>query len=105
MSPNAADAAPAGGIDPGVVLDALAELRRDMKEVLDYARGRSKTLLTIEEVAEQVGRAPYTVRSWIRSGRLKATRVDGTGPRGRLLVHRESMEALIKGAGVGGASR
>ena len=84
---------------PEVVLLELRHLRRDMDELVRYARGKAKTLLTVEEVAEEVGRAPYTVRNWIKNGKLKATRVDGTGPRGRLLVRREDVEALVEDAG------
>ena len=98
----AADAAPAAPHE--AVLLELRHLRRDMNELVRHARGKAKTLLTVEEVAEEVGRAPYTVRSWIKNGRLKATRVDGTGPRGRLLVRREDVEAVIIGSGVGGAA-
>ena len=75
-----------------------------MNELVRHARGKAKTLLTVEEVAEEVGRAPYTVRNWIKNGKLTATRVDGTGPRGRLLVRREDLEALTVGTGIGGAA-
>ena len=32
-------------------------------------------MLTVPEAARQIGKDPETVRRWIRSGRLKATRV------------------------------
>ena len=89
---------------PEAVLLELRHLRRDMDELVRHARGKAKTLLTVEEVAEEVGRVPYTVRNWVKNGKLKATRVDGTGPRGRLLVRREDLEALTVGTGIGGAA-
>ncbi len=35
----------------------------------------SSTMLTVPEAARRVGRDPETVRRWIRSGRLTATKV------------------------------
>jgi excisionase family DNA binding protein len=76
------------------ILDALTEIRERLA-------GAHKPLLTIEEVAQLVGRAPFTVRRWVKEGRLKATRVSGTGPRGRLLVSQDQVRGLID-AGLGG---
>jgi excisionase family DNA binding protein len=78
-------------------LEQILDGQRELRELL---AGRSKPLLTIEEVAELTGRTSYTVRRWVKEGRLTATRVSGTGPRGRLLVAREQVQRLVA-AGLG----
>jgi excisionase family DNA binding protein len=63
--------------------------------------GTRKEYYTIEEIAQMTGRTPYTVRRWVAEKRILATRVSGTGPRGRLLVAREQLERIIS-SGFGG---
>jgi excisionase family DNA binding protein len=70
------------------IVAGFAELQADLT-------GKSKSHLTVEEVAETTGRAAYTVRAWIKHGLISATRVHGTGPRGRLLVPREELQKLV----------
>lgn len=74
----------------------LAELAR----LRDLLEDRVKPLLTVGEVAELVGRNEYTVRRWIKENRLAATRVSGTGPKGRLLIRREDLDRLLGGTSV-----
>jgi hypothetical protein len=81
------------GMIPGLVA-AVDEIRRLLS-------GRHKDHHTVEEFAEIVRRAPYTVRTWIRDGRVRAIRVSGTGPRGRLLIPRSEVEKVIT-TGLGG---
>jgi hypothetical protein len=72
---------------------AVAELRADLA-------GKRKSHFTVEEVGALAGRAPYTVRTWIKLGLIKAIRVAGTGPKGRLLVPREELEKVVnRGSG------
>jgi hypothetical protein len=83
-----------------VVLSILCELQRGQEEIRQQLAGRQKSHLTVEEFGQLVGRAPYTVRTWIRGERINAIRVAGSGPRGRLLIPREEIEKVIT-AGLG----
>jgi len=70
------------------LLSAVGDIRRSLA-------GTSKRWLTVAEFAEMCGRSPYTVRRWVSEGRVQATRVNGTGPKGRLLISRDQIPALI----------
>jgi excisionase family DNA binding protein len=78
----------------------LAEIRDALNEIRERLAG-AKELLTVEEVAQLVGRAPYTVRRWIKEARIEGIRVTGSGPRGRLLIARGELKRLVA-AGRGG---
>ncbi|QDT16379.1 helix-turn-helix domain-containing protein [Alienimonas californiensis] len=93
VSPSLADAI--ASTPPAELASEIVSIKQMVCELVEHARGKAKPLLTVEEVAAEVGRAPYTVRTWINNGRLSATRVHGTGPRGRLLVRREDLEELL----------
>ena len=49
-------------------------------------------MLTVPQVASQLGRDPETVRRWIRSGRLRARKV-GT----QHVIDEEDLKGLFKG--------
>ncbi len=70
------------------ILAAVGEIRQILAD-------RQKPLLTVEEFGALTGRAPYTVRRWVKERRVKAIRVSGTGPKGRLLIPREELEKLM----------
>jgi excisionase family DNA binding protein len=74
---------------------------RELHEIRELLAGARKPVLTVEEVAALTGRTPYTVRRWIALGRIRATRVNGSGPKGRLLMAREQLDSLL-GEGKGG---
>ena len=78
------------------LVSELRELKETVREFRQQLSETTKPLLTVEEVAELVGRAAYTVRSWISAGKINAIRVAGTGPRGRLLIPRSELEKLIR---------
>ena len=77
------------------IVARLGDLQESMSEVMERLAGATKEILTVDEFAAQTGRAPYTVRSWIKAGRIKAERVAGTGPKGRLLIRRCELDRLI----------
>jgi hypothetical protein len=85
--------------DDGTVADVLAVLRRlDTKvESLRSLLGQQrKENYTIGEFAQVVGRSPYTARRWVNEGKVAAIRVQGTGPRGRLLIPRRELDRVIE---------
>jgi hypothetical protein len=75
------------GLIPGLVA-AVGEIRQLLSS-------RRKDFFTVDEFAEIVRRAPYTVRAWVRDGRVRAIRVSGTGPRGRLLIPWAEIDKVI----------
>jgi excisionase family DNA binding protein len=79
----------------------LTEILSSIRELREILAGAHKPLYTIEEVAELTGRSAYTVRRWVNEGRIHATRVQGTGPRGRLLIAHDQLQQLIS-SGRGG---
>src|SRR5947209_3581496 len=87
--PPPADAVPAADHR---LLDRILDELRVLRGLVE---GSHKPLLTVEEVARLTGRAAYTVRTWIKQGRLAATRIHGSGPKGRLLIPREQLDRLL----------
>jgi excisionase family DNA binding protein len=79
----------------------LAEILDGLRDLREQLAGVRKEWYTVEEVAELTGRSAYTVRRWAKAGLIQATRVSGTGPRGRLLVGHDEVRKLIA-AGLGG---
>jgi len=73
----------------------LARLESKLDAVCAKFDGRTKPLLTVEETADLVGRTPYTIRRWITEGRIRAQRISGTGPRGRLLISRDELTQVV----------
>ena len=80
------------------IVETLMSLKSAVDEIRERIKGNTKDFLTVEEVAEVTGRAPYTVRNWIREGKIRAIRIDGSGPRGRLLIPREELKKLVSEA-------
>jgi hypothetical protein len=83
--------------------DQVAALAESVRAIHDLLAGHQKSHYTVEEVAALTGRAPYTVRTWVRDGIVEAIRVHGTGPRGRLLGPREQLCRLVEGGSAAGS--
>lgn len=100
---------PSPAADPVTLPDlavAMSELQTTLAAMRDLLAGSTKSHLSVDEVAALVKRAPYTIRQWVREGRINAERVTGTGPKGRLLIPREELGKLIlsgRGAGIAAA--
>lgn len=84
-----------GALEP--LVHALNKLRSEVHGIRELLIPQVRRYVTVEEAGAIVGRAPFTVRTWIRQGRLKGIRVAGTGRRGRLLISRAELERLIAG--------
>ena len=78
------------------VFERLETLDRKMDDVLALVSGTTKSLYTVEEVAQLSCRSDYTVRRWIKEKLIIATRIEGTGPRGRWLIPRCELEKIIR---------
>lgn len=78
----------------------LCYLKVAVEDIRSQLAAKRKDHYTVEEIADIVGRSAYTVRRWISEGRIKAIRIDGTGPKGRLLVPRDQLDTLV-GTGMG----
>ena len=85
----------ASGAASAEVIQLLHYLKVALDEVRDQLSKKRKPHLTVEEVAELVGRSPYTVRKWIAEKRIDATRVQGTGPKGKLLIAHDQIDRLV----------
>ncbi len=81
----------------------LAQILDGLRDIRDRLAGTRKDWYTIEEVARLTGRTSYSVRRWVKDGRITAIRVNGTGPRGQLLVAQDQIQRLVA-AGLGGES-
>jgi excisionase family DNA binding protein len=94
---------PPPAVTPGTGDPRLTQILAEIRALRELLQGARKPLLTIDEVARLTGRDPYTVRRWVKEHRIRATRVHGTGPRGRLLVAREELDRLLAGGRAGSA--
>ena len=58
------------------VASVLREVCSTLRDLQEQVAGRVKEFYTVDEVATMVGRAPYTIRSWIGGGKIRADRVE-----------------------------
>jgi excisionase family DNA binding protein len=73
----------------------LEKIWEAIQDIRSQLAGQAKSHYTVKEVAEIVKWKPYTVREWIRARRINAIRIEGTGPRGRLLIPRAELDRLL----------
>ena len=99
---------------------ALVDLLRDVRDELRYLRqelrdarrqpgpragSESDELLTVEQVATELQVIPPTVRAWIQSGALPASRPgDGKKPGRKYRVRRIDLKAFVAASRAGSAS-
>lgn len=88
------------GLPPDPLQQTLATVLAQLDEILRAVRREYRDFLTVEDVAAALGRSAYTIRRWIADGRVRATRIAGTGPRGRLLVPYDELRRLKQGGGL-----
>src|SRR4051794_11890632 len=81
--------------------DLLSPVWAELEHIREALQTQRKPHYTVAEVAKLTGRTPYTVRRWITDSKIKAIRISGTGPKGRLLISREELDTLIA-VGMGG---
>lgn len=57
---------------------AVSELNAERRqELIRILESQAETILTVKDIAEIVGVHELTVRRWIQSGELRATRIKG----------------------------
>ena len=77
------------------LVDEVRQMSKKVDELLGQLSGKVKAYYSSAEAADLTSRSSYTVRRWISEGKIKAVRVNGTGPKGRLLIPREELEKLL----------
>ena len=59
---------------------------------------RHKLFYSVKEVAELVGRSPYTIRRWVREGTIEGVHPDGTNS-SAIVIPRQQVEMLLANRG------
>ena len=74
------------------LLDRLGRMEKTLDDV--KCDRPTRDWYTTREVADQLGRAHYTVREWARHGRCRAVKKGGRGEFGEWWISREELERL-----------
>ncbi len=87
----------AGDVGKGTeqILHMLTTIDSKVEEIRSEINQHRKPNLSVHEVGQLTGRSDYTIRRWVSEGKLAAIRVQGAGPRGRLLIPRAELDRLI----------
>ena len=72
----------------------VSGLRYDLKATLT-PKWKTKPFYTVQELAKHLGRSPYTIRRWIREGKIGAVKLNSGGPRDPYLIEHREVEELI----------
>lgn len=80
----------------GGVEGLIVAIAKRLDEVHAKVSGQAKSHMTVDEVAQITARSAYTVRRWIKERLIRADRVKGSGPKGRLLIPREELQRIIE---------
>jgi excisionase family DNA binding protein len=94
-APTARSHIPVDLTDPACLGIMLNRIMTDLDVIKQRLSTSHKSHYTVDEIAHLVGRSAYTVRRWITEGRISAIRVNGTGPKGKLLVPHDQLANLI----------
>ncbi len=89
-----------GDPDVSALLKALirieAKLDRVQEELEALRNGADDSpFVTVAEAAHLVHRSPYTVRRWLREGRLNGSKATN-GSKGQYLIPREEIDSLLQ---------
>jgi excisionase family DNA binding protein len=68
------------------------------------ATSPSDPLLSVPKFAERIGVSPYTVRKWIKSGRLSAVNINIGGQLPVYRIAESQIEEIVKRIGCQGAT-
>ncbi len=89
------------------IADDLRNLRKEVREITEWLHGHAKEYYTVAEVAALVQRSPYTVRRWLKEGRIEGIKIsdrpddDRSVNKGQYLIAKEQLEILVgQGKGV-----
>jgi len=77
----------------------LTEEIIELKKTLRSSPGKdfkSKPYYTVKDLAKRLGRSPYTIRRWIRDGKIEAIKLNSGGPRDPYLIDCREVEELLE---------
>src|SRR5262249_16111603 len=83
------------GTFPNELISVLKDILAAIDDVRKQLARKVKHYFTVDEIADLTGRTPFTVRRWIKEGRITATRVEGNGAKGKLLIARYEIAKLV----------
>jgi len=86
------------------VAEELSRLREEVREVSEWLHGHTKDFFTVAEVATIVQRSPYTVRRWLKEGRIEGIKINdhpnnpNSPNKGQYLIAKEELAKIVNQA-------